>query len=134
MNIAENNRLLLDCYLSGQVPEPEWTEHLKDLQFAKFVASEMGVAKPAPTLGARERAFQDFMAGRAGRETLARPRDHTNIIAIAHDLFKAGWNARKQSDLEVAYGLKLLALPLEDHQVCRPLHSSAYEPLTPFKP
>ena len=39
--------------------------------------------------------------------------------------FEAGWNARKRAELEVAFGLKLLALPL---------HPSAYEPLTPFKP
>jgi hypothetical protein len=126
MNVAENNRLLLDCYLSGQVPENEWTEHLKDLQFAKFVASEMGVAKPepAPTLGARDRAYQKFMA------------DSGTALALktAHDSFKAGWNAHKQLSYEIAHGLKLLALPLEPLRHVRPLHSSAYEPLTPFKP
>ena len=36
--------------------------------------------------------------------------------------FFAGWNARKQLDYEAALDIK------------RPLHASAYEPLTPFKP
>jgi hypothetical protein len=116
MNIAENNRLLLDCYLSGRVPPHEWNEHLKDREFAKFVASEMGVAKPAPTLGARERAFETWQ-----QKSLSRP---NSDLDYAREVFKAGWNARKQLDYELVVGVKR----------SRPLHSSAYEPLTPFKP
>ena|ERR1035437_4247217 len=91
--IDRHKQLLLDCYLSGQVPESAWTEHLKDPKFAEFVASEMGVAKPAPTFGARERAFEKWGAGPDGHNLLARSRDPGGILAIAHDLFKAGWNA-----------------------------------------
>ena len=36
--------------------------------------------------------------------------------------FEAGWAARKQAEFEAAFNVK------------RPLHASAYEPLTPFKP
>ena len=43
-------------------------------------------------------------------------------IGLERAAFIAGWNARKQLDYEAALGVK------------RPLHSSAYEPLTPFKP
>lgn len=43
-------------------------------------------------------------------------------VRIARAAFTAGWNARKQLDYEAALGVK------------RPLHASAYEPLTPFKP
>ena len=43
-------------------------------------------------------------------------------VRIARAAFIAGWNARKQLDYEAMLGVK------------RPLHASAYEPLTPFKP
>ena len=36
--------------------------------------------------------------------------------------FEAGWNARKKVEYEAMLHVK------------RPLHASAYEPLTPFKP
>ena len=103
---TRHHRLLLDCYLSDQVSEAQWTEHLKDPEFMKFVASEMGVAKPEPTLGVRERAF----------ETWGRTKDGS-LTEDAERAFKAGWNARKHLG-----GFEL------------PLHSTAYEPLTPFKP
>ena len=102
---TRHHRSLLDCYLSDQVTEAQWTEHLKDAEFAKFVASEMGVAKPEPTLGVRERAFEKYLASPDYR------------YGDAGGAFKAGWNARKHLG-----GFEL------------PLHSTAYEPLTPFKP
>jgi hypothetical protein len=43
-------------------------------------------------------------------------------IGLERAAFTAGWNARKQAEFEAAFNVK------------RPLHSSAYEPLTPFKP
>jgi hypothetical protein len=99
--------MLLDCYLSGQVPDSAWNEHLKDPEFARFVTSEMGPGRePEPTLGARERAFNNYMGDNLGGDLLARSRDHSGIRAIAHDLFKAGWNARKQLDYEAALGIK----------------------------
>jgi hypothetical protein len=51
------------------------------------------------------------------------PRSKTaHEIGIERAAFIAGWNARKQLDYEAAFN------------VPRPLHASAYEPLTPFKP
>lgn len=43
-------------------------------------------------------------------------------VRIARAAYTAGWNRRKQLDYEAAFN------------VPRPLHASAYEPLTPFKP
>ena len=43
-------------------------------------------------------------------------------IGLERAAFTAGWNARKQAELEMML------------HVNRPLHASAYEPLTPFKP
>ena len=43
-------------------------------------------------------------------------------VGLERAAFTAGWNARKQLDYEAAFNVK------------RPLHASAYEPLTPFKP
>jgi hypothetical protein len=43
-------------------------------------------------------------------------------VRIARAAYIAGWNARKQAEYEAAFN------------VPRPLHASAYEPLTPFKP
>lgn len=42
-----NYELLLACYLSGQVSEREWTEHLKDRVFAAFVERQ-GIHSPLP--------------------------------------------------------------------------------------
>ena len=94
---TRHHRLLLDCYLSGQVSAAQWTEHLKDPDFAKFFASEMGVAKPVTvaevtaaqngdtmTLGVRARAF----------ETWGRTKDGS-LTEDAEQAFKAGWNAHK---------------------------------------
>ena len=128
---TQHHRLLLDCYLSGQVSAEQWASHLKnDPELVDFVASEMGVAKPvtvaevtaaqngdpAPdlTFGVRARAFEAYLLTTEGRAIFLRYRDYIGISGIAKDAFKAGWNAHKQSE--------------------RPLHSSAYEPLTPFKP
>jgi hypothetical protein len=43
-------------------------------------------------------------------------------VGLERAAFTAGWNARKQAEFEAAFN------------VPRPLHSSAYEPLVPFKP
>ena len=43
-------------------------------------------------------------------------------IGLERAAFIAGWEARKQAEYEAAF------------KVPRPLHASAYEPLTPFKP
>ena len=43
-------------------------------------------------------------------------------IGLERAAFIAGWNARKQVEYEAAFNVK------------RPLHASAYEPLTPFTP
>lgn len=32
--------LLFACYLSGQIPEAAWQEHLADAEFAAFVKSQ----------------------------------------------------------------------------------------------
>src|ERR1035437_6189015 len=91
---TKRHRLLLDCYLSGQVSADQWTEHLKDAEFAKFVASEMGVAKPELTFGVRERAFDAYLLTIAGRW----PLDPDKLANITKDAFKAGWTAHKQFD------------------------------------
>ena len=97
--IDRHNQLLLDCRLSGQVPDSAWSEHLKDPEFAKFVASEMGPGRePEPTLGSRERACIKYIAALNYRSVVT---DST-----AHEAFKAGWNARKQLDYETALGIK----------------------------
>src|ERR1039458_8013033 len=101
---TRHHRSLLDCYLSDQVTEAQWTEHLKDAEFAKFVASEMGVAKPGLTLGVRERAFEKYLASPDYR------------YGDAGGAFKAGWNARKH--------LGGVGLPPQ---------SKGYQPHAPFK-
>jgi len=37
--------LLLACYLSGQVSERQWTEHLKDEHFAAWIARRERIRK-----------------------------------------------------------------------------------------
>jgi hypothetical protein len=98
--IDRHAQLLLDCRLSGQVSDAQWDEHLKDPEFAKFAASEMGVARqPKPTLGARERAFDAFYSD-------FQPTDCESALDLAEVVFKAGWNARKQIDYEAGFGIK----------------------------
>ena len=63
----------------------------------------------------RDQAFEEFDKTGESNSPVFDP-------GAARRAFNAGWNARKQLDYEAALGIK------------RPLHSSAYEPLTPFKP
>lgn len=98
--IGRHNRMLLDCRLSGQVSDAQWDEHLKDPEFAKFVANEMGVPERLqPTYGARERAFDAFYSD-------FQPTECESALDLAKAVFKAGWNARKQLDYELALGVK----------------------------
>lgn len=94
------NRLLFDCYLSGQVSEDRWRKHLTDDPgLREYVRSRVPcVSLPEAEAGsARARALALFL------ERHPNPDSYQHVAEIA---FIAGWNARKQLDFEIALGVK----------------------------
>ena len=97
--IDRHRQLLLDCYITGQVPEAAWQKHLADDPgLAELFEREHGEPQriPEPALGARDRAFKEWDA-----KTTARPHRDADY---AREVFKAGWNARKLADLRMGFG------------------------------
>jgi len=92
-----HHRLLLDCYLSGQVSEAQWQEHLKDRDFAEFIAKEMGLTPDQPASG---------RSGAADQYVRTSPGNTHREIRLEHAAFEAGWNARKQLDYETMLGIR----------------------------
>lgn len=95
--IDRHRQLLLDCYITGQVPEAAWQKHLADDPgLAEFADTQARGLIEAATYGSRERAFAAYM--------LANPTRPNSNVDYAHELFKAGWNARKLADLRTGFG------------------------------
>jgi hypothetical protein len=80
-------QLLYECYLTGQMSEAQWNEHLaEDAGLREYVGAHAPFAEPEPM---RDKACAGYMAQRAGS-------------AEVRAAFYAGWNARKQAEYKHA--------------------------------
>lgn len=91
------NELLVQCYISGQIPEDQWQKHLdEDAGLRAYVVEsklETALAYIVPAgLPARARALRQYI------------RHHPSNSDV-REAFEAGWNARKQLDYEIALGI-----------------------------
>lgn len=108
------SRLLIECYLTGQINEKQWQQHLADdaslrdyvkAHFAEYVSAETKAAHaPSPeeirqTNVARASAFGEWALTTEGFDLV-----DTVGRDTASAIFLAGWNARKLSELRTGYG------------------------------